>query len=580
LNVTVRVEAMIQNSSGEWLEFADPARIIVAESPAAVGPALAEVERLTRDLGLHAVGFVTYEAGLAFGLATHPHDDARPLAWFGLFESQGVRTVARPGREGGYRLGPLSPSITREQFEGAFNAIKGYLAAGDTYQVNFTFKMTGEFEGEPRALFADLIEAQRGRHCAFVRIGDWAICSASPELFFDLEGVTVRARPMKGTARRGLTPAEDRRQREELHESAKQRAENVMIVDMMRNDLGRIADVGSIEVPELFSVEQYPNVWQMTSLVTGRSLASLGEIFAAMHPSASVTGAPKVRTMAILSELEPAARGVYTGAIGHVPPDGNASFNVAIRTAVVDLAAGRVEFGIGSGIVWDSDAAAEYEECLLKGAVIGQTPVRFELLETLRWTPEHGYFLLERHLNRLRESAEYFGFAFNSDAAQAQLDAVVGPLSRARRVRLLMARDGSIRVEDMALVEQPAPLKVVVAHEPIDSAQVWLYHKTTHRAIYEQARAQASGYDEVILWNRARQITEATTANVVAEVGGTRVTPPVSCGLLAGTFREELLARGEIQEGALTIDDLRTASQVWLINSVHEWREASVVHRT
>jgi para-aminobenzoate synthetase/4-amino-4-deoxychorismate lyase len=190
-----------------------------------------------------------------------------------------------------------------------------------------------------------------------------------------------------------------------------------MIVDMMRNDLGRTADVRSIEVPELFSVEQYPNVWQMTSLVTARSLASLEEMFAALHPSASVTGAPKVRTMAILSELESAPRGVYTGAIGHIPPDGNASFNVAIRTAVVNIAGGRVEFGVGSGIVWDSDAGAEYEECLLKGSVIGQAPVRFELLETLRWTPEEGYFLRDRHVDRLRESADYFDFAFDSEAA-------------------------------------------------------------------------------------------------------------------------------------------------------------------
>ena len=362
-----QVEAIIQLSPGEWLHFADPARIVVAESPSAVRPALAEVERLTRDLGLHAVGFLTYEAGLAFDLATRPQDGSTPLGWFGLFEPKGVRAMGRPTREGDYQLGPLGPSIERKEFERAFDVIKGHLAAGDTYQVNYTFKMAGEFAGDPRALFADLIEAQRGRHCAYIRIGEWAICSASPELFFELDGLSIRARPMKGTARRGLTAVDDRGRRDELHESAKERAENVMIVDMIRNDLGRIADVGSIEVPELFSVEQYPNVWQMTSLVTARSLASLEEMFAALHPSASVTGAPKVRTMAILSELESAPRGVYTGAIGHIPPDGNASFNVAIRTAVVDIAAGRVEFGVGSGIVWDSDAAAEYEECLLKG---------------------------------------------------------------------------------------------------------------------------------------------------------------------------------------------------------------------
>jgi len=268
LNVRQRIEAILQLSSGEWVEFADPARIVVAESVSAVRPALAEVERLTRDLGLHAVGFLTYEAGQAFDLPTRTLGDSLPLAWFGLFEPKSLRLTAQPAREGEYRLGPLRPSIDRRDFDRAFDAIKGHLAAGDTYQVNFTFKMKGEFEGEPRALFADLIEAQRGRHSAFIRIGDWAICSASPELFFELDGVSVRSRPMKGTARRGLTGADDRRRRDELHQSPKQRAENVMIVDMIRNDLGRVADVGSIEVPELFSVERYPNVWQMTSLVT------------------------------------------------------------------------------------------------------------------------------------------------------------------------------------------------------------------------------------------------------------------------------------------------------------------------
>jgi len=576
LNVRQRIEAILQLSSGEWVEFADPARIVVAESVSAVRPALAEVERLTRDLGLHAAGFLTYEAGQAFDLPVRTLGDSLPLAWFGLFEPKGLRLTAQPAREGEYRLGPLRPSIDRKDFDRAFDAIKGHLAAGDTYQVNFTFKMKGEFEGEPRALFADLIEAQRGRHSAFIRIGDWAICSASPELFFELDGVSVRSRPMKGTARRGLTGADDRRRRNELHESAKQRAENVMIVDMIRNDLGRVADVGSIEVPELFSVEQYPNVWQMTSLVTGRSLASLEEMFAAMHPSASVTGAPKIRTMAILRELESEPRGIYTGAIGHVPPDGNASFNVAIRTAVVDVAAGRVEFGVGSGIVWDSDAGAEYEECLLKGAVIGQPPAKFELLETMRWRPDQGYFLLDRHLDRLREAGAYFDVAVGEEAARTALDNAITGADRAQRVRLLVARDGRIRIERATLVDPPPMLRLAIAAEPVDAGNVWLYHKTTRRDVYDQARAQAREYDDVILWNRSGQVTEATTANVVAEVGGARVTPPIACGLLAGTFRAELLARGEIQERVLTLDDLRAASRVWLINSVHEWREAIV----
>jgi len=574
--VRERVEALIQHPGGDWLEFSDPARVVIAESPSAVRSTLAEVERLTRDLGLHAVGFVSYEAGLAFDLATRPPNTATPLAWFGLFERKNVRTTTRPASQADYQLGPLGPTISREAFERAFLVIKERLAAGDTYQVNFTFKMVGAFEGDPRALFADLIEAQRGRHSVYIRIGDWAICSASPELFFELDGAGIRARPMKGTARRGLTVADDRRRRDELHESTKQRAENVMIVDMVRNDLGRIAEIASVEVPELFTVEQYPNVWQMTSLVTGRSLASLAEIFAAMHPSASVTGAPKARTMDILSELESEPRGIYCGAVGHVPPDGNASFNVAIRTAVVDISRRRVEFGIGSGVVWDSDVATEYEECLLKGSVIGQVPVRFELLETMRWTPEGGFFLCERHFDRLRESADYFDFVFNAETAFDALSAAMIGLAQPRRVRLLISGDGRARVEHAPLVQQPTPLRVAIAGEPVDPQQIWLYHKTTRREVYENARAQSGRCDDVILWNREQEVTEATTANVVAEVQGRRITPPVRCGLLAGTFRAELLARAEVQERVLTLDDLRSASRLWLINSVHEWREATI----
>jgi para-aminobenzoate synthetase/4-amino-4-deoxychorismate lyase len=508
-------------------------------------------------------------------LETHRPELATPLAWFGLFETRNVRPLGTLAGSGSYALGALHPSIDRNEFQKAFDAIKGHLAAGDTYQVNFTFKMVGEFDGEPRALFADLVEVQRSRHCAYVRIGDWAICSVSPELFFRLDGLSIETRPMKGTAPRGLTALEDRRRRDELRASDKQRAENVMIVDMMRNDVGRIAEVGSVEVPRLFSTEQYPNVWQMTSRVTARTRASLPDIFAALHPSASVTGAPKVRTMAILSELERSPRGVYTGAIGYVPPDGNASFNVAIRTAVVDVAAKQVEFGIGSGIVWDSDAGAEYDECLLKGSVIGQMPVRFELLETLRWTLDGGYFLRDRHIERLREAAAYFGFVLDSEVVETALDAAMKDVSQPQRVRLLVERGGRVRIEHTAL-SRSTVLKVAVAGEPIDPRSVWLYHKTTRRAVYDTARSGASTFDDVILWNPLRQVTEATTANVVADIRGRLVTPPISCGLLAGTFRAELLARGEIQEHVVTLDDLRSASRLWLINSVYEWRAATV----
>jgi para-aminobenzoate synthetase/4-amino-4-deoxychorismate lyase len=398
---------------------------------------------------------------------------------------------------------------------------------------------------------------------------------------------------MKGTAPRGRTLAEDRYRAAALQASAKQRAENVMIVDMVRNDLGRVAEIGSIDVAELFAVERYPTVWQMTSRITAKTGASLPAIFEALFPPASVTGAPKIRTAEIIRELERAPRGVYTGAIGHIAPGGDARFSVAIRTATIDRARGVLHFAVGSGIVWDSEAEQEHEECLLKAAVLGRRSVPFELLETLRWTPGGGFFLLDRHLERLRDSAEYFGFECPLDEIRAGLDAAVrsaGNPSMPFRARLLLGRDGSVRTEVSPLQrphsagpaeagafhEPGALLAARLAREPIDENDVFLFHKTTNRRVYEEARFSEPECDEVILWNTRGQVTEATTANVVVERDGLRVTPPVSCGLLGGTFRAELLARGEIAERVITTAELLTARRVWLVNSVHEWREAVV----
>ena len=568
------VEALIQIEDGSWLSFRNPVRVIETRDVENVPAALDAVTALTAGGSLHAAGFVAYEAGAAFGLSVCPGSDDLPLVWFALFEDRDVQPVASPTASAGYELGPLAPSVDRTSFDAAFAEIKAHLSAGDTYQVNYTFRIAGTFLGDARSLFADLAVAQQGRHSAYLRLGSHAICSASPELFFSRAGHCVSARPMKGTVRRGRTLDEDRLQRDRLHQSPKQRAENVMVVDMVRNDLGRIADVGSVAVPELFATERYPNVWQMTSLVTARSSAPLAEVFAALHPSASVTGAPKVRTMQILSRLERRRRGVYTGAVGHVWPGGAAAFNVAIRTAVVDHRVGRIEFGVGSGIVWDSEPAEEYEECLLKGSVLGQRRAGFELLETLRWSPPEGFYLLERHLQRLRDSAEYFGFAYRAEEVRSKLaDAVAGG-DGAWRVRLLVPPDGAARVERAPLQTGSGPLQVCLAAEPIDASDPFLFHKTTNRGVYERARRP--GCDDVLLWNRRRQVTEATVANVVVDLGGAIVTPPVECGLLAGTLRAELLAAGAVREAAVTVEELLRAERLWLINSVHGWRPAVI----
>ncbi len=569
--------ACVQTAGDHWLEFRDPVLVLQADTPDAVHRTLVDVEQLTRDRGLHAVGFVTYEAGAAFGLPVSASPGDLPLAWFALCEPSGVLRVERQKRTADYRIGTLTPSVDRGEFAEAFARIRHHLADGNSYQANYTFRLSGAFDGDAASFFADLCDAQRGQHAAFIDLGRFAVCSASPELFFEIQGLDIVARPMKGTARRGRTLDDDRAAGLELATSAKNQAENVMVVDMVRNDLGRIADVGSVQVSELFTVERYPNVWQMTSLVRARSLAPLADIFAALHPSASVTGAPKVATMELLRALEAGPRGVYTGAVGHVPPDGMASFNVAIRTAVIDRTSSTLSFGIGSGIVWDSEADAEYDECLLKGAVLGRRPVDFELLETLRWSPGDGFVLLERHLQRLQAAAEYFSMPMPGAEVDAALAAAVADAAGPRRVRLLVSRQGQVRVEQQPFVPAAGVVRAALAPAPVDSADVFLFHKTTNRRVYDEARASVPDVDEVLLWNADGEVTEGTTANLVAEIDGVRVTPPIASGLLAGTYRAMLLDTGRVTERVLTIDDLRHATALWLVNSVQGERPVELV---
>jgi para-aminobenzoate synthetase / 4-amino-4-deoxychorismate lyase len=568
--------ARVQIDGDRWLAFGVPALVLRADAAAGVRPALLDVERLTRDRGLHAVGFLSYEAGGAFGLCAHPPASGCPLVWFALFPPEEVQ-ASGPPRTGDYSVGALAPSRDRSSFLSGFSRIKEHIAAGDSYQVNYTFAVEGTFAGDPAALCADLVLAQQGRYSAYVDTGDLVICSASPELFVEVSGLELRMRPMKGTARRGLTTADDHAARERLFLSPKDRAENVMVVDMVRNDLGRIATVGSVSVTDLFAVERYPNVWQMTSTVIARSDAPLDAIFQALFPSASITGAPKVRTMEIVHALEGGPRGVYTGAIGHVAPDGSARFNVAIRTAVVDRRRGTVSFGVGSGIVWDSDADAEYDECLLKGSILGRPPAGFDLLETLLWTPDSGFVLLDAHLARLSESADYFGRPVSKASVRQAIEAAVAGSTVPQRVRLLVNPQGAPRVEVRPHVPNPGPVRLRLAAESIDARDIRLYHKTTARDVYDAARAATRDCDDVVLWNRGGQVTETTVANIVVEVNGSRVTPPVSCGLLAGTLRAALLASGSVTEEVVPVEVLRRASRLWVVNSVHGERPAVLV---
>ena len=561
-----------------WLCFERPARIVRAERLSDVVDALAEVESAVAG-GWHAAGFLSYEASPAFDSALMTHRPGPlPLLWFGIYERGRWQTHLPEGESAGYHLSPWEPEVTREGYHRAIARIKEYIAAGDTYQVNYTLRLRAAFAGDPWALFLTLCRTQRTSYRAYVDTGDHAICSVSPELFFRLEGDRITCRPMKGTAPRGLTVSEDDERAAWLGRSAKDRAENVMIVDMIRNDLGRIAVPGTVRVPRLFEVERYDTGLQMTSTVVAETAAPFAEMMGALFPCASITGAPKVRTMQIISELERSPRGIYTGCIGYLAPGRRACFNVAIRTVHVDRAAGRAEYGTGGGIVWDSTAEGEYEECRTKALVLTAERPTFRLLETLLWRPGAGYFLLERHLDRLAASARYFGFPMDRPDVSERLARAADALPpRRHRVRLLLDESGEVAIESVPLAAGPRRRwKIAVARQPVDRDDRYLYHKTTHRAVYERARADFPHHDDVILWNAEGQVTEATIANVVVRRGGALLTPPVSSGLLAGTYRAEMLAQGRIREAVVALEELREAEAVYLINSVRGWIPATV----
>ena len=560
-----------ESGQPERLCFTKPIEIIAAHTADEVRPALRAVEQAARA-GLYAAGYVSYEAATAFDPALAVRRDASmPLLWFALFRKP---TDSAPHTHGDFQVSKWQPATDRQTYERNVTAVRAAIARGDTYQVNYTIRLRAQFAGDAYTFYKRLAAKQRAAYCAYLHTGRHTILSASPELFFRWHDKQITTRPMKGTMRRGLWFAEDEALALGLAASEKNRAENVMIVDLMRNDLGRIAETGSIAVRDLCRVERYPTVLQMTSTVAAQTRADvkLEDIFAALFPCGSVTGAPKVSTMRLIAALEDAPRNIYCGSVGLIKPNGEASFNVAIRTVLLDRKTGAAEYGVGGGITWDSTAAEEYEEALTKAAPLTADWPEFQLLETFRL--ERGrYALLARHLQRLERSANYFAFSISINAARQALEthARSFPIG-ARRVRLLVAADGAMRVESTPLDEAPpAPLPVALATTPVARADSFLYHKTTHRAVYESQRAQHAEAFDVLLWNEDDELTEFMNGNLVVELQGQRFTPPRECGLLAGTMRAELLAQGEIVERVITRADLAHVSRLWLINSVRGW---------
>jgi para-aminobenzoate synthetase/4-amino-4-deoxychorismate lyase len=552
--------------------FARPVAVLEARAPQEVPPLLGEVERAAAA-GRWAAGFVAYEAAPAFdGALVTRAPGALPAAWFALFDGPDAEPrEAPPAPAPSLALDALRADMDEVAWTAGVDAVRAAIARGDTYQANLTLRLAGRFAGDPLALWHRLAERQRGGYAAWLDLGRFAIASASPELFFRREGDRIVVRPMKGTARRGRFPEEDDARAAALAASEKDRAENVMIVDLMRSDLGRVAEPGSVAVASLCAVERYPTVLQMTSTVTATARPGTGlvDLFRALFPSGSVTGAPKPSTMRTIAALERAPRGVYCGAIGVVAPGGDATFSVPIRTAVIDRETGSVEYGAGAGITWGSEAAAEHREVLLKAAVLGEPPPRFELLETLR--AEAGEAVrLEAHLARLGASARYFGWPLDRAAAErAVRRRIDGLASGPWRLRLLLAVDGSLRVEATPLDPLPSgPLPVAISARPVSREDLFLHHKTTHRAVYDVRRAEHPDVHDVLLLNESGELTEFTRGNLVLDVDGGRFTPPRECGLLGGVLRGELLARGAIAERVLRPLDLPRATAAWRVSSL------------
>ena len=554
--------------------YRDPVRIISCHHLHDVRSALRETDSAARN-GLTAIGFLAYEAAPAFdpALVTPPPDPRLPLLWFALFDGPPL-SAETPPQSGRVPALAWEPDTTPTQFDAAIRSIREGIAAGDFYQVNYALRLQAQGGHDPLELYDALVAGRHGLYHMLIETPEWAILSASPELFLDVRGGTVTTRPMKGTMRRGRWLEEDGAAAAALAASEKDRAENLMIVDLLRNDLGRVAEFGSVHVPRLFDIESYPTVHQMTSTVTAelRADVTLDDIFAAAFPCGSVTGAPKVTAMRAIAQLEQAPRGAYCGAIGIVTPDA-ATFNVGIRTLTIDRVRNRATYGAGAGITWDSRADAEYDEVVAKAALLDEQLPAFELLETMR-LHDGTYARLQLHLARLRDSAAYWGFPHDvAEKAARALDEEARIAGAGTwRVRLTAARDASIDITRTPLEQPRATVRTIaLARTPVSSRDRLLFHKTTARATYDMHRNEQPDAFDVLLFNEHGYVTEFTTGNIVIERAGMMITPARTCGLLAGTFRAQLLHEARVREALVTVDDVRAAQRIWFVNSVREW---------
>lgn len=573
------VDVLKQRSA---LVFEGPSEIITCARLEDVASCLARLEEAQAN-GLFGAGFLAYELGFAFEekLRDRFRDTGEPLLWFGLYEkrreidleeARGLLKRAANGQTAMVERPDFD--MDRAEYGRAFDKVRTHLAKGDIYQVNLTMRARLKSSGPPEALFLDLLSRQPVEFAAFVKTEDRTVLSLSPELFLERRGRRLRTRPMKGTAPRGRTGSEDSRIARDLQKDPKQRSENTMIVDLMRNDLSRIAETGSVRVTKLCEVERYKSLHQMTSTIEAEVPEETGfaKIVERLFPCGSITGAPKLSAMQIAHDLETGPRGVYTGSIGYLAPGGDFRFNVAIRTLVL-RDDGTGEAGTGSGVVFDSGAAPEYDECVLKLKFMSEAVADFQLIETLAFFPGEGHLLLERHLRRLQNSAGYFGFRFDGEKIGEALALNAARYRSPQRVRLLLDADGGVSITstEMTPPARESVFRLVLARETTLSTDRFLFHKTTNRAFYDGTRTRyqaETGCDEVLFENEHGFLTEGSYTTLFVRKDGRLLTPALSHGLLPGTFREGLLERGLAFEADLTREDLETAEAIYVGNSV------------
>ncbi len=571
----VFLETSRPTTEDKWnLFFGDPVQVFLFYPGEDVSLFFSRIEHALSQ-GFWLAGFFAYEFGYFLNPKFKklcPNKIDFPLVLLGVFKEP---EILRAGPTVFYEsplpvFKNLKLNLDKKDYEDKIIRIKHYIASGDTYQVNFTFKYLFETEEAPFIIYLALRKKQKIPFGGLLKAPGLSVISLSPELFFRVSQGQIYAKPMKGTAPRGATLAEDQEIAKFLSSDPKNQAENIMIVDLLRNDLGQICHPGSIWVPQLFQVEKYDTVHQMTSTISGKlKTTSLEKIFKALFPCGSVTGAPKIRTMEIIAELETAPRGVYTGAFGFISPKKEMTFNVAIRT--IFLREGKGEFGIGSGIVWDSDPEKEFEECLLKAKFLTEPPIEFSLVETMKFTPGEGIKLLPFHLERLARTSMYFDFPFDRVSCERFIFESLAGLTFPAKIRLLLFQDGALTLEIYEFKKIKGPVVAGLAQKDFNPPKQFIYHKTTYRPWFLpwQEHARKEGFFDVIFYDEHHRLLEGTISNIFLEIDGRLYTPPAKLGILAGVLRESLLCSRKAKECELTIYDLNRAKKIYLGNAVH-----------